>query len=141
MKTLTLYMITRAGIVDNFNLKPGFVALADKDDSKIIAVTSGWFHSGINSRDDQYFVYRKVGEQWKGNWEDQETFPVNRIQRLILEWKLQNKALDCGLNNMPESCSDCELNNDMEGYNIHPCGQQNCWYSCTACSHNQECVY
>lgn len=45
--------------------------------------------------------------------------------------------------NLPEdfSCEDCDYNIGIQGY-YGPCGQQNCWYSCTVCSYNgmRDCL-
>lgn len=35
------------------------------------------------------------------------------------------------------TCNTCEYNASIEGTN-YPCGQQNCWYSCTVCKANHK---
>lgn len=41
------------------------------------------------------------------------------------------------------SCESCELNRGISNWQGNlPCGQQNCWFSCTVCRHNgmeQKC--
>ena len=43
---------------------------------------------------------------------------------------------------LPENftCDDCEYAENIQG-DYGPCGQQNCWYSCTVCQYNhlQDC--
>lgn len=39
------------------------------------------------------------------------------------------------------SCEECEYNQGFDpsttaGHIAGPCGQQNCWYSCTVCEYN-----
>lgn len=53
----------------NFFIQRGFITVTDKDNN-IIAVSSGWEVSG------QLMVYRPSENGWEGNWEDEETFPV-----------------------------------------------------------------
>ena len=33
------------------------------------------------------------------------------------------------------NCSECPVNIGIENTDL-PCGQQNCWYSCTVCTYN-----
>ena len=49
----------------------------------------------------------------------------------------------CESCNAPQiSCEECEHNIGIENSASHiagPCGQQNCWYSCAVCEHNNGC--
>lgn len=44
--------------------------------------------------------------------------------------------------NLPEdfSCETCEYADAGIQGDYGPCGQQNCWYSCTVCSYNGMCI-
>lgn len=75
----TLILIEKAGIVDGFNVKPGFIVLADGDNA--VAITSGLECNG------QLFVYRPTVSGWVGNWETEETFPVEFALEAIEEYQ------------------------------------------------------
>ena len=42
--------------------------------------------------------------------------------------------------NLPKDfdCDSCDENRGIEGDSVGPCGQQNCWYSCTVCRYNNS---
>ena len=77
-----LVLIKKSGIVEGFHVKPGFVVMVDDDE--VVAITSGWECNG------QLFVYRPSADGWEGNWETDETFPVEYVLEIIDEY--QRKA-------------------------------------------------
>lgn len=64
-----------------FNFQPGFVALVEGDN--ILAATSGWETGGM------LYVYRPTAQDgsWVGNWEGEETFPVEKVLEAIQDWQ------------------------------------------------------
>ncbi len=43
----------------------------------------------------------------------------------------------CTVKNLQEECDNCKDNQGFSSWqNRKPCGQQNCWYSCTVCEYN-----
>ena len=65
--------------LQGFNFQPGFVALVEGDN--ILAATSGWECNGC------IFVYRPTEDGWRGDWESEETFPVQLVLDAIQDWQ------------------------------------------------------
>jgi len=66
--------------VNGFNFQEGFAALLEGE--KIIAATSGWECNG------NLFVYRPAEDgSWQGDWESEETFPVQEVLEAIQDWQ------------------------------------------------------
>ena len=66
--------------VQGFNFQEGFAALLEGE--KIIAATSGWEESGM------LYVYRPQPDgSWQGDWEGQETFPVDEVLDAMEAWR------------------------------------------------------
>jgi len=63
-----------------FNFKEGFAALLNSSGTPV-AATSGWECNGC------IFVYRPTEDGWRGDWEGQETFPVDDVLDAIQDWK------------------------------------------------------
>lgn len=65
-----------------FNLQPGFAALVGEN-GNILAATSGWETGGM------LYVYRPTAQDgsWVGNWEGEETFPVEKVLEAIQDWQ------------------------------------------------------
>ena len=64
--------------IDGFQVQSGFAGLEKGD--YLVAVTSG-LHE-----DDSFFVYRRSESGWKGDWEDNETFPVADVEEVLREY-------------------------------------------------------
>jgi hypothetical protein len=64
--------------LQGFNFQPGFVALVEGDN--ILATTSGWECNGC------IFVYRPTEDGWRGDWESEETFPVQLVLDAIQDF-------------------------------------------------------
>ena len=72
--------------IQGFTFKEGFAALLDEN-GNIQAATSGW------ECNDMLKVYRPQQDgTWKGDWEDDETFPVYDVLDAIDEWR-ENEEL------------------------------------------------
>ena len=66
--------------LQGFNFQPGFVALVEGDN--ILAATSGWECNG------SLLVYRPAEDgSWQGDWESEETFPVQEVLNAIQDWQ------------------------------------------------------
>jgi hypothetical protein len=65
--------------IQGFNFQPGFVALVEGDN--ILAATSGWECDGC------LYVYRPTESGWQGDWEGQETFPVDDVLDAMEAWQ------------------------------------------------------
>jgi len=66
--------------VQGFNFQEGFAALLEGD--SILAATSGWECNG------NLFVYRPQPDgSWQGDWESEETFPVQEVLEAIQDWQ------------------------------------------------------
>ena len=66
--------------VKGFNFQPGFAALVEGE--TILAATSGWECNG------NLFVYRPQPDgSWQGDWESEETFPVQEVLNAIQDWQ------------------------------------------------------
>jgi hypothetical protein len=65
--------------INGFNFQPGFAVLVEG--KNILAATSGWECNGM------LFVYRPTEDGWRGDWEGQETFPVQEVQEAIQDWQ------------------------------------------------------
>lgn len=67
--------------VQGFNFQEGFAALLDEN-GKILAATSGWESNGY------LYVYRPQQDgTWEGDWEGEETFPVEEVLDCIQDWR------------------------------------------------------
>jgi hypothetical protein len=68
--------------IQGFNFQPGFAALVEGDN--ILAATSGWECDGM------LLVYRPQQDgSWQGDWESEETFPVQEVLDAIQDWQDQ----------------------------------------------------
>lgn len=51
--------------VEGFTVQEGFIVFRDSESLEVVAASSGW------ANNDELFVYRMKGGEWKGNWEKQ----------------------------------------------------------------------
>lgn len=91
MKNLDLNICTREIQVQGFNFQKGFVALLDNE-GNVLAASSGWVLEQSGNLAPLLFVYRPTGDgSWAGEWEGEETFPVERALMAIKAYKRRRK--------------------------------------------------
>ena len=77
---MEIMIATKTVTLSGFSFKPGFAALVEGDN--ILAATSGWEESGM------LYVYRPQQDgSWQGDWESEETFPVQEVLEAIQDWQ------------------------------------------------------
>lgn len=80
--------ITRENkIVDDFNIKEGFVVFSDCDNN-IVGISSGWYDRG------NLYIYSHQDGEWVGNWEDDYSFPVDEAIEKIKNWEREKQMED-----------------------------------------------
>jgi len=77
---------------------------------------------------------------------DEEWAKIQEFARKIkggdVNMYMAEKCNDCAAPMV--DCESCQYNigiEDSAGRIDGPCGQQNCWYSCTVCEHNGGCYH
>jgi hypothetical protein len=90
MKNLELNICTREIRVQGFNFQKGFIALLDNN-GNALAASSGWVLEQGNLAP-LLFVYRPTGDgSWAGEWEGEETFPVEKAIMAIKAYNRHRK--------------------------------------------------
>jgi hypothetical protein len=87
---LYLNICTREIRVQGFSFQKGFVALLDNAEN-ILAASSGWVLEQGNLAP-LLFVYRPTEDgNWVGDWEGEETFPVEKAIMAIKAYNRHQK--------------------------------------------------